>query len=410
MNLRSILSIIFFLTSLSTIGENDPTINSLAEQNGMSSVRLKKLKNLMQEYTDSSLVGSCVGLIARNGKIVFLEASGEMGVNVPMRTEAIARIASITKTITATAVMMLMEEGKIKLNDPIANFLPEYAKLQVSIEDETGKTSLTSAKKFITIYDLLTHQAGIASGGESFYDVWDKAKDLREFSKLISEIPLESQPGTEFKYGAYGSSYELLAAIIEIVTGQTFKDFLEKRILGPLKLDDTYFYVPEYKKERLAAQYKENSFRDLTIFRKIGQEEKPSKFYSGGGGLRSTVEDYFRFAQMLLNGGELDGVRLLSPKSVQLMTTNHMVNNAWGKNYGWGLGCEVRIGITNGELGTIGTFGWNGGTGTKYIVDPVEKLVAIIFVPSSPRSIGTNRLRDLFINGAYQSIIESYAR
>lgn len=261
---KSISLFILLWLTLNSIGQNKLI------KNGLSPKRLANLEKLMLEHVDSGLVGSAVGLIARNGEVLFLKAVGNMGKDVPMQINALTRLASITKTITAAAVMILYEEGKISLNDPIANYLPEYASLKVAVKSNDGTTNLEKANKFITIYDLLTHQGGIASGGKAFYDVWDKAKNLREFSKLIAEIPLESQPGSVFKYGSYGSSYELLAAIVEIVSQQSFKNFLNKRIFSPLNMKDTYFRVPKSKRNRLSAQYKEKGYRNLTVFKKLG--------------------------------------------------------------------------------------------------------------------------------------------
>lgn len=374
---------------------------------GMSDERLKNAHNLLQNAVSSKTIGSAVGLIARSKKIVFLDAVGEAGRGVPMPKDAIVRLASICKPITATAVLMLYERGKLRLSDPVEKYIPEFRNLKVAVPTEDGKsTRLVEANRAITIYDLLTHQAGLEPSWDYLDKEFAESKTSLDFSQRVVKYPLKFQPGTNFEYGP---SYDVLAAIIEKITGQTLDEFLTKELLQPLKMKDTYFHVPEEKRNRMSAVYRNGENGSLTMIRKQGEEEPPTQFFSGGGSLRSTVQDYYRFAQMLLNGGELNGVRILSPKSVQLMTTNHvgsMFDDAGG--YGWGFGVSVQTNQAVTELGSVGAYGWNGGSGTLFLVDPAEKLIVIIFAPSHPRTPGVYELRKEFVTSAYQAIEESY--
>ncbi len=310
-----------------------------------------------------------------------------------MTTDAISRLASITKPITAVAALILHEQGKLLLSDPAEKYLPEFAGLKTA--------DGASTRRPITVHDLLTHQAGLVASGPEHDKLWD-APTAREFAAGLAKIPLRFQPGTQFEYGP---AYEVLTAIIERVSGESYDKFLASEVLGPLKMRDTHFFVPESKKARLAAQYRKDASGLLVMFRARGQEETPVVFYSGGGGLRSTVSDYFRFAQCLLNGGELDGVRLLSPKSVSLMTSNHTGSRYPKEHYGWGLGLRVRTSTAGEELGSVGSYGWNGGTGTLFVVDPAERLIVVVFVPSTPGTPGVDEIRKAFVNAAYQSIV-----
>jgi CubicO group peptidase (beta-lactamase class C family) len=259
---------------------------------------------------------------------------------VAMPENATMRLASITKPITAVAVLMLFEQGKLQLDDPVEKYLPEFHGLKVAGRGPHGQPSmLYDLERPITIYDFLTHQAGLAPDGSPELDsIWDEAKSVQEFSARLARLPLRFQPGTRFEYGP---AYEVLTAIVELVTRQPYARFLTDEVLAPLKMTDTYFFVPPQKLQRLAAQYQKDSTGALLMWRRRGQEEQPTEFYSGGGGLRSTVKDYYRFVQFLLNKGVLDGVRLLSPKAVELMTVNQVASRYPDEDYGWDL--ELRF-------------------------------------------------------------------
>jgi len=367
---------------------------------GMDRARLSRLQLLLDEAVASKTIGSAVGLVARNGKIVFLTAAGYSAPGVPMKEDAIVRLASITKPITAVAVLMLCEHGKLRLTDSVASFLPEFEHAKVA-----DGNAVVDADRPITVYDLLTDQAGLQASGPELDAIWGEARTSRDFSRRLSRLPLRFQPGTRYEYGP---AYEVLTAIIEVVTGETYERFLTDTVLLPLGMHDTYFFVPAAKVSRLAAQYQKDSSGNLTQFRHQGQEEQRVDFFSGGGGLRSTIRDYLRFAQFLLDEGRCKGRQVLSQKSVRMLTINQVGQRFPDSGYGWGFGVAVRTSAAGPDIGTVDSFGWNGGTGTLFVVDPRERLIVIIFVPSRPNTSGVSALRTDFVAGAYYSIVRSY--
>ncbi len=377
------------------------------ENLGMSSEKLNRIFDPIEEAIELEQIGNALGLVARDGKIVFLKAGGKHGDDIDMPTNAIVRLASIGKTVTAAAVMILYERGQIKLTDKVSKYLPEYEEVKVAVNNNKGEIEVEDLKRPMTIHHLLTHQSGIASRGSAFWDVWDKAKTTREFSSMIAKIPLESQPGAAFNYGQMGSSYELLAAIVEIISGKNFKDFTTDEILKPLKMNDTFFWVPESKRYLLSASYRINKEGKLVYNNKMGEESPPHNFWAGGGALRASIHDFYKFTQCLLNGGEYEGVRILKPETVQMMTSNQVAGGAFSHELGWGLGTAVLIKPSTNISGSVGAYGWNGGTGTRYMVDPIEKWIAIIFIPSRPRTPEVSRLRNQFIDDAYKAIKKS---
>jgi CubicO group peptidase (beta-lactamase class C family) len=375
---------------------------------GMSPSLLTKAQERLETSVSSHTLGSAVGLIARSGRIVLLKSVGEAGPGIPITEDAIVRLSSITKPITAVAVLMLSERGALQLTDPVGKYIPEFRALKVAVPTDDAKgMRLVDPDRPITIYDLLTHQAGLEAGYEKLDKFYSESKTAREFASRLAGLPLKFQPGAQFEYGP---SYDVLGAIIEIITGRSYDKFLRGELFLPLKMNDTYFFVPEEKRPRLAAQYRRNSAGELVISKNRGQEEPPTDFYAGGGGLRSTVRDYYRFAQFLLNEGELDGVRLLSRKTVRSMTTNHVGIKYSREGYGWGFGMRVRTGLVGTGFGSIGSFGWEGGTGTLFLIDRRERLIIIIFAPTAPRTPGVNELRQGFVTDAYQSIVKPYGR
>jgi CubicO group peptidase (beta-lactamase class C family) len=357
---------------------------------------------------DDRVAGSAVALVARDGRVVFHEAFGEMEPGVPMTRDAISRMASIGKTITAVAVLMLYEEGRLRLSDPVSRFIPEFSK--VAVAGPGAQADGVAPERPVTVHDLLTHQAGLVAEGKALDALWESAPTVDEFARRIAAIPLRFQPGTRFEYGP---SYEVLAAVVERAGGLSFGDFLQRRILSPLRMIDTSFFVPAEKRDRYAGIYQKDPAGGLSMFRRRGQEEAPTQFTSGGGGLRGTVGDYHRFARMLLNEGELDGERLLSPKTVRLMITDHVPGKLPGEEYGWGLGTSVRTRVLSDGIGSVGSYGWNGGTGTLYLVDPLERLIVVVFVPTQPRTPGvwgSSDVRKDFVTAVYQAIVTSHAQ
>ncbi|MGQ0720748.1 MAG: serine hydrolase domain-containing protein [Candidatus Eiseniibacteriota bacterium] len=346
--------------------------------------------SVLQNAVANGTVGSAVGLIARGDQILFLGAAGEIEPGEPMPVNAIARLASIQKPITAAAVLVLHERGQLDLGESVDTWFPDFGGRVLTADGDTVASSRSP-----TVFDLLTHQAGLVPEGPELDELWE-VPTTQEFARRIGRIPLRFHPGSRFEYGCCGSAYEVLAAIVEQVSGQSFKDFLAASVLGPLGMTDTYFSVPAAKRHRLAAHYGRDRDGKLTVVRARGQEEPESAFYSGGGGLRSTVTDFYRFLLMLVNGGELDGVRLLKPESVRMMTTNRVGSSYTTPGYGWGFGVRVQVDSTASGAGR-GAFGWNGGTGTRFEVDPESGAIAIIFVPTWPGTPGVSEVRTEFL-------------
>ncbi len=403
---------------------------------GLSADRLARIGQSMQQHVDNKVMTGALGMIARNGKIAYLETWGEADRenSVPMREDTIFRIYSMSKPITSVAVMILYEEGKLFLNDPVGKYIPELASLQVATAtaDEDGEAGKTrDAKKQMTVRDLLRHTGGLTYGffGNSEVDQKYRAagllladKDLEEFVGKLSEIPLQYEPGTRWHYGV---NTDVLGRLVEVVSGQTFEEFLNDRIFGPLGMVDTSFWVPPEKRSRFAQLYApkgtpgdanaflaQNTSTEIepapAITSRNYVSKDPATFFSGGGGLASTASDYMRFCMMMLGGGQIDGTRILSPKTVELMTSDHMGGIEAGPmtagGYGFGLGFAVSNGP--GELGEYtskGEFNWGGAAGTKFWIDPQENLIGIYMVQILPHR---TTLGDEFRSLVYQSIVD----
>ncbi len=402
------------------------------EDVGFSSERLKRLSNVFQTDVDKGTIPGAVVLIARNGKVAYLEAFGfqDREKKVPMSTDAIFRIASMSKPLTSVAVMILVEEGKIQLEDQVSVYLPEFKNLQVGVEKvnaDTGKPelSLEPVQRQMTIQDLLRHTSGLTYGifGKSLVDqaylaakVFDPSQTLAEFVSKLSTLPLAYQPGTTWNYSM---STDVLARIVEVVSGVPFDQFIADRIVKPLRLSDTGFYVAEDKAGRVAqpqidpATGKPQPMADVT---------KRPNWMSGGGGMVSTAADYVRFSEMLLNGGELDGVRLLSPRTIAFMTSDQLPPDIAyspamlqifepiamaptprdGQGFGLGFAVRTQEG-RNPRLGSPGEFYWLGLWGTEFWVDPSEKLIAVLMVQLPPAQ--GSHYQSLIRNLVYQALI-----
>lgn len=376
---------------------------------GISSERLERLHKAMQGFVDRHEAAGIVTLVARDGKMVDLHAFGWQDVESrkPMRPDTIFRIASMSKPITSVAVMMLHEEGRFQLTDPIANFIPAFKDTQVA----SGATTVRLERP-ITIRDLLSHRSGITYGfleggpvGETYRKtgvsdgLTTTQGTIGENIDRLARAPLVSQPGSEWHYSL---SVDVLGRLVEVASGMTFDAFLRERIFRPLKMEDTRFDVPDDKWDRAATVYSpdgKGGIRPMkdpeafgnTFFSPVAFYKSPKKYFSGGAGLVSTAEDYSRFAQMLLNGGQLDGVRLLSPKTVELMTVSHTSDLppagllGGGANFGLGFRVTTDLGGTQ-ALGSQGMYGWLGIYGTTFWVDPKEKLIAVMMVQLFPGS------------------------
>ncbi len=361
---------------------------------GMSAERLARLDEALAAYVDSEQLAGSVTLVARRGQIAYFKAFGrrDREGNAPMQTDAIFRIASQSKAIVSAAAMTLVEEGKLLLADPVGKYLPEFMDTKVAVARDGGGYDVVKAARPITVRDLLTHTSGFGYGNGVGGDVWaaagqtgyyfaEKDETIRESVRRIASLPAHAHPGTQW---IYGYNTDILGALVEVVAGKPLDQVLRERIFEPLGMRDTEFYLSRGKENRLAAVYSMNNGkleRAPTPGNSVGQGhyvQGPRKNFSGGAGLLSTATDYARFLQMLLNGGELDGRRILSRKTVELMTTSHLGDIAYNPGQGFGLGFYVVEDVgARGSHGSRGEFGWGGAYHTTYWVDPREELVVV---------------------------------
>ncbi len=372
---------------------------------GLSSQRLERLTGVLQAYVDSGRLAGAVTLVARHGKVAYLQSVGwrDREAKAPLRDDAVFRIASQTKAIVSVAVMMLQEQGALVISDPVGKYLPEFQKTTVAVPKAGGGYDVVPARRPITIRNLLTHTAGISYGDGPAKDRWEQAKitgwyfadrdePIAATISRMAALPFDAQPGERW---IYGYSIDILGALVEKVSGQPLDAFLQSRILAPLKMADTHFYLPRDQRDRLAVVYSAKPGGGLERAPDpggmVGQGayvDGPRKSYSGGAGLLSTAWDYARFLQTLLNGGELDGVRVLSPNTVHLMTVNHVGDlfSAGGRpGEGFGLGFSVVTDLgARGQPGSLGEFGWGGAYHSTYWVDPREDLVVVYFTQLIP--------------------------
>ncbi|MCH8310754.1 MAG: beta-lactamase family protein [Chloroflexi bacterium] len=396
------------------------------EEAGFSSVRLQRLNDLMQGYTDSGRLAGTVTLLAREGKVFHFERFGhqDLASQKPMELDTIFRFYSMTKPITSAAVMMLYEEGNFHLDDPVSDFIPELDGLKVY--DGMGQTGpkFVPQQSAITIRHLLTHTAGLSYGFyedspvEQMYrdaNLGDPDSNLTEMIDKLSELPLVTQPGSAWRYS---NATDVLGRLVEVISGESFDSFLNDMIFDPLGMDDTAFYVTEDKLDRLASIYgpSENGGIKELDNPGVNKFKRPVTNFSGGGGLTSTAADYLKFCQMMLSGGTLNGERLLGPKTVEMMTSNHLSDDLMpfsvsesgadaSQGCGFGLGFRVITDIAeHGTIGTEGSKAWGGAASTVFWIDPVEDLIAIMltqFMPSSQYPI-----RREFQVATYQAMVE----
>lgn len=396
-----------------------------AAELGFDPARLQRLDALVQDHVNRKQIAGGIMFIARDGQTAHFKTYGQQDIEGarPMAPDAIFRIASMSKAITSVAVMMLYEEGKFRLNDPVSKYIPAFKDSVVAVKPTEknpalpGKSYATEkAKRPIRIRDLLTHTAGLTYGtgglAEADYKEanltgWNfTAKDETIASAInrLAKLPLHGQPGEVYQYGY---STDVLGYLVEVVSGMTLDRFFEERICKPLKMVDTCFYLPPEKSPRLANVYgleggklvlKETAEKSLYV-------HGPRKCFSGGAGVLSTVNDYARFLQMLLNGGTLDGVRILSPKGVELMHQNHTGTMYTGDTKAFGLGFWVMndLGVY-GELGSEGSYGWGSAYFPQYLVDPKERMVAFFMTQHMPS--GGLDLNQKFKVMVYQALVK----
>lgn len=382
-----------------TAGEDLRRINP--EEVGLAPARLQRLTDTFNAYVKDGELAGAVVLVARRGRIAYHEAFGarDRESGAPMREDAIFRIASQSKALVSVAVMMLQEDGRLLIGDRVGQYLPAFAKTTVAVPREGGGYDVVPAKRPITIRDLLTHTAGIGYGSGPASERWkqagiqgwyfaDRDEPIAATISRIGGLPFDAHPGEAWVYG-YGT--DILGALVERVSGTTLDEFLRTRLLAPLGMHDTHFYLPPAKTHRLATVY---SAADGKLTRApepgamVGQGayvQGPQKSFSGGAGLLSTASDYARFLQMLLNGGELDGVRILSPASVRLMTVDHLGSLPFRPGQGFGLGFSIVEDLgARGVPGSVGEFGWGGAYHSTYWVDPAEQLVVVYMTQLIP--------------------------
>lgn len=403
--MKNLITLIFiaFVVSVNaqtnSIQKSAPLAPAAPENVGMSSERLNHIDVMCQEAVEKGDLPGIVALVARKGKIVFHESYGmaDNKSNKSMNKETIFRIASQTKAITSTAVMMLWEEGKFRLDDPISKFIPEFKNPRVltsfKYEDVSYKT--VAADKEITIRHLMSHTSGLGygdiDGDERMKLIYKKAGIVIGFSsdnisigdniKKLAKLPLHHNPGEKF---TYAMGLDVLGYLIEIVSGMTFDEFLKVRIFDPLGMDDTRFYLPKSKADRLVTVQKKENGKwvkyPVTFYDTEYPVKGAKKFFSGGAGLSSTALDYATFLQMYLNGGELNGVRILSRTTIQSMMGNQTGDLFGGddKYYGLAFGVVTPEGQDKGGIGSIGTFDWGGYFNTQYFADPKEQVIGVL--------------------------------
>jgi CubicO group peptidase (beta-lactamase class C family) len=395
---------VFFATVLLMSASTTLSAGPSSTATGLSAERLGRLTEKFEGDVRDGAIPGAVVLIVRNDKIVYSKHFGarDKAANAAMPPDAIFRIASMTKPVTSVAALMLMEEGKLQLGDPVSKYLPQLKHLQVGAEKtEGGERALVlePSRREMTVQDLMRHTSGFTYGifGDSLVQRTNRAANTMddqqtnaELIDKLAKLPLAYQPGTTFEYGM---STDVLGRIVEVISGMDLNQFVTRRIAAPLKMPDTAFLLNDEQALRLAEPQRDPKSPPIVVGY---NPAKPPKWFSGGGGLLSTASDYARFSRMLLNGGELDGVRLLSRKSVELMTSNHLPPGVGyggfvqelgltaplpqlGQGYGLGVGVRLESGRAS-VPGSTGDFFWGGATGPYFWIDPQEKLIAIMML------------------------------
>jgi CubicO group peptidase (beta-lactamase class C family) len=365
------------------------------EDVGLSSSQLARIEAVTLKYVESGTVPGAVMLVARRGKIAWYKTMGfrDRAAKEPMRPDSIFRIYSMTKPIVSVAAMMLVEEGRMQISDPVSKYLPEIGNMKVGVESEKdGKATmdLVDPAREMTVQDLLRHTSGLIYGtrGKSLVNaayidakIGDRSASNEEFVAKLSRLPLRFSPGDRWEYGV---STDVLGRVVEVVSGKTLGEFLNERIFAPLGMTDTGFYVAADKLNRAAQPWQMPEAPPMTPRFDVAQ--KP-RFESGGGGLTSTMEDYLRFAIMVADGGDFAGKRLLGKQTIEFMTADHTkARPGRPPGLGFGLGFEVRTSVGDAALpGSLGEYGWAGNAGTLFWIDPKEQLIAIYMVQVDDR-------------------------
>ena len=391
-----------------------------ALKSGFAVDRLARIDTFLQSYVDSNRIGGAVLLVMRDGAVVYEKAVGwsDREARRRMTTDALFRIASQSKAVTSVAAMMLLEEGKLALSDPVSRFIPAFAK--TTVMTPTGPVPAT---RQITIRHLLTQTAGISYGTEALLDsMWskkglgtatgfgyylsDKDEPVCATMETLATLPFSRQPGEAY---VYGWASDILGCVVERAAGLTLDEFFRKRIFGPLGMNDTFFYVPESKRNRLVAVYASDT-ENHAVRAPEGQRgqghyiDGPRKSFSGGAGLVSTARDYSRLMQMLLNGGEYNGARLLSRASVKAMSTDQVDSLYQPRGQGFGFGFSIlEVAGADNSLASVGTYGWGGAYSSIYRIDPEKRITISFMINQAPNRTD---IRDKSINMVYQALVK----
>ena len=389
----------------------------------LSPERLVRVDQLLKDYVDQGKIGGAVALVLRDGKPVYERAVGwtDKEAARPMTNTTLFRIASQTKAITSAAILILMEEGKVRLDEPVSRYIPTFTRTIVAVKKDLDVT-MVPAKRPITIKDLLTHTAGISYGNEAHIkqlyaakglgpaagNGWytaDKDEAICDTMQRLGTLPIVAHPGEAF---VYGYNTDILGCVVEKASGMSLDRFISERITGPLGMKDTRFYIPTAERDRLATLYASDAKGGLAVRAPEGAKgqghyvDGPRKSFAGGAGLTSTAGDYARFLEMIRNGGEWNGVRILGPRTVQLMTTNQSgtLHSTTGLGFGLGLPTVDRYGASG--MAGVGAFGWGGAYGTTYQVDPESHLVIVLMIQLMPN---TTDIQPKFSTAVYQALL-----
>lgn len=402
-----------------------PGVTAPEPESGFSAERLARVDGFFDDLVEAGGIAGGVALVLRDGRPVYERAFGyaDLPAQRRMTTDAIFRVASQTKAITSVAILMLAEEGRLGINDPVGRYITEFRNTTVSTETDSGRVDLPAARQ-ITIRDLLTHTSGLSYGtGEALAALYreiglgpaagpngwylaDKDEPVCETMARLPAVPFAAQPGERF---VYGYSTDVLGCVVERASDMPLDRFIETRITRPLGMPDTHFFLPAEKAHRLAAVHApgDGGRLGLAVEGAAGQGhyvDGPRRNFAGGAGLVSTARDYARFMQMLLNGGELDGVRILAPSTVALMTTNHVGTRFSQQGEGFGLGFRIlEQPGAGGRVESVGSYGWGGAYGSTYAIDPVERLVLVFMVQEQPNFSGMAGRFPMLI---YQALVE----
>jgi CubicO group peptidase (beta-lactamase class C family) len=415
--------VIVMVVSLLVLRVAAETTVARPEDVGLSSERLARITEMMKRHIAAGEISGGVTLVARHGRIAHFEATGVTDIDTkkPMTKDAVFRIASMTKPVTGVAIMMMMEEGKLRITDPVSKYIPSFKDLKVAVAEPARGTAAAGAdeparlkyypvpaEREVTIRDLLTHVSGLASGTMSnnsarVPEIQRKPTDtLADYIPRLGKSALEFQPGSRWAYSAQ-AGFDTLGRIVEITSGMPFDQFLKQRLFDPLGMKDVSFYPTEALEPRLVTPYQ------LDPKGKMAKNQNPGSmqskvYFMGSGGLITTAEEYAKFAQMLDNGGELNGKRLLSPRTVAFMASVHASDTLQGRTPGEGFGLSVRVvnhAVANGSRVSDGSFGWSGAYGTHFWVDQKEDLIAVMMIQTPVRD-----MRPEFENAVMQAIIK----